>query len=134
MVQQRDTQTALGNLLAKLAQNKAGDVSQYKTQYAQQRGQLADRNQSNQQKLMEQIQQYRNQQATGAGRGQTAPTMSNAKLSRNDVFNWAEDALNKGYSWQEIAENAKEQGIGTEQRTGTGAASCSVTCQSSQSI
>ena len=112
--QQRDTQTALGNLLAKLAQNKAGDVSQYKTQYAQQRGQLADRNQSNQQKLMEQIQQYRNQQATGSGRGSIAPTMSNPKLSRNDVFNWTEDALNKGYSWQEIADNAKEQGIGTE--------------------
>ena len=112
--QQRDTQTALGNLLAKLAQNKAGDVSQYKTQYAQQRGQLADRNQSNQQKLMEQIQQYRNQQATGAGRVPAAPTMNNSKLSRNDVFSWTEDALNKGYSWQEIVDNAKEQGIGTE--------------------
>ena len=112
--QQRDTQTALGNLLAKLAQNKAGDVSQYRTQYAQERGKLADRDQSNQQRLMEQIQQYRNQQVTGAKRGATAPTMSNAKLSRNDIFNWTEDALNKGYSWQEIADNAKEQGIGTE--------------------
>lgn len=76
--QQRDTQTALGNLLAKLATAKAGDVSQYKQQYATQRGQLEERNQSNAQRLMEQIQQYRNQQAEQeykyaalAGRGGT---------------------------------------------------------------
>lgn len=109
--QQRDSNTALGNLLAKLAQSKAGDVSQYKGQMASQMGQLKDRNQSNQQKLMEQIQQYQNQRASGASRGSQP---ENQKLSRNDVFNWAEDALNKGYSWAEIAENAKEQGIGTE--------------------
>lgn len=113
--QQRDTQTAISALLSKLATAKAGDISGYKQQYATQRGQLQEKNQTNQQRLLEQIQQYQNQrsqqarQASGAARGE-----QNAKLSRNDVFNWAEDALNKGYSWAEIAENAKEQGIGTE--------------------
>lgn len=112
--QQRDTQTALGNLLAKLATAKAGDVSQYKQQYATQRGQLDERNQTNQRALLEKIQAYRNQQQDGAGRGMVAQTMKTPKVSRNDVFNWVEDALGKGYSWQEIADNAKEQGIGTE--------------------
>lgn len=110
--QQSGTQTAIGALLAKLAQGKAQDVSGYKSQMAQGMSQLKEKNQTNQQRLMEQIQQYqgqRGQQASGATRG-AQPT----KISRNDVFNWAEDALNKGYSWAEIAENAKEQGIGTE--------------------
>lgn len=112
--QQRDTQTALGNLLAKLATAKAGDVSQYKQQYATQRGQLEERNQTNQRALLEKIQAYRNQQESGIGRGMSQQAPKTQKVSRNDVFNWVEDALQKGYSWQEIADNAQEQGIGTE--------------------
>lgn len=65
--QQRDTQTALVNLLAKLAQNKSQDVSQYKSEYAKQRGQLAERNQSNQQTLIDKIRAYQQSQAKGQG-------------------------------------------------------------------
>ena len=108
--QQSGTQTAIGALLAKLAQGKAQDVSQYKSQYASERGKLAERNQTNQQRLTEQIQQYR--QSQGRVASQAVPKAQ--KVSRNDVFNWVEDALGKGYSWQEIADNAQEQGIGTE--------------------
>lgn len=76
--QQQGTQTALGNLLAKLAQNKAQDVSGYKSQMADKMGQYRSQQQSNQQRLMEQIQQYRQRQedqayknASLAGRGNT---------------------------------------------------------------
>ena len=60
--QQRDTTTALGNLLAKLAQNKAGDVSQYKSQQYNALAQNAEKNKTNRQRLLEQIQQYKQQQ------------------------------------------------------------------------
>lgn len=112
--QQAQTQTSLGNLLAKLAQQKSQDISGYNSQMNSALAQNAERQQANKQRLLEQIQQYRNQQAAGATRGATAPTMKSSKISRNDIFNWVEDALGKGYSWQEIADNAKEQGIGTE--------------------
>ena len=59
---QQGNQTALGQLLAKLAQGKASDTSGYRSQMAEGMGKLQDRNQSNQQRLMEQIQQYRNNQ------------------------------------------------------------------------
>jgi len=110
---QSGNQTALGQLLAKLSTAKAGDVSQYKQSYAQQRGQLEDKNQSNQQKLLSLIQDYRNKQVSGGGQAKLGVPTSQ-KLSHNDIFNWTQDALKKGYSWQEIADNAGQQGIGTE--------------------
>lgn len=114
--QQRDTSTALGNLLAKLSQNKAQDVSGYKVQQAEAMGKLQQNKKQDARALLEKIQAYKSQQAQAQGAGRVAgpEVQKNQKLSRNDVFNWTEDALSKGYSWQEIADNAKEQGIGTE--------------------
>lgn len=113
--QQRDSQTALGNLLAKLSQNKAQDVSGYKGQMAEAMSKYKQNEQQGARTLLEKIQAYRGQQAQGAGSGaaRVAPQMT-GKTSRNEVFNWVEDALGKGYSWEEISQNAKEQGIGTE--------------------
>ena len=115
--QQRDTTTALGNLLAKLAQNKAGDVSGYKSEQAKQMGQLQERNQTNRQRLLQAIQDYREKQLGRGGSGGVgtpkAPKPPKAP-NHNEIFNWTQDALNKGYSWQEIADNAAQQGIGTE--------------------
>lgn len=112
--QQQSSQTALGNLLAKLAQNKVQDVSGYKSQQAEAMSKLQQNKQQDARTLLEKIQAYRGQQGQGAGRVAGPAVQKTPKLSRNDVFNWVEDALNKGYSWQEIADNAQEQGIGTE--------------------
>lgn len=114
--QQRDTSTALGNLLAKLAQNKSQDVSGYKAQEAEAMSKYSQNKQQDARTLLEKIQAYKGQQGQGqtAGRMTSPAVPKTQKLSRNDVFNWVEDALGKGYSWQEIAENAQEQGIGTE--------------------
>lgn len=57
---QQGNQTALGQLLAKLATAKAGDVSQYKSSMADKMGQLQERNQTNAQKLQEAIRNYQN--------------------------------------------------------------------------
>lgn len=112
--QQQGSQTALGNLLAKLSQSKAQDVSGYKSQQAEAMSKLQQSKQQDARTLLEKIQAYRGQQGQGQTSGRVAGPAKTPKLSRNDVFNWAEDALSKGYSWQEIADNAKEQGIGTE--------------------
>ena len=93
--QQRDSQTALGNLLAKLSQAKAGDVSQYKQQYAEKRGQLADRNQSNAQTLIEKIRSYQadqqdqayKQQVLGQ-KGTKTPAKKNMSLT---PISWGAD-------------------------------------------
>lgn len=83
--QQGDTQTAIGALLAKLATAKAGDVSGYKSQMAQGMSQLAEKKKTNQQRLLEQIQQYKQQQysnslatskAAGSGRVPAQKNMS----------------------------------------------------------
>lgn len=114
--QNQGTQTAIGALLAKLAQGKASDVSGYRTQEATQMGQLRDRNQTNQQRLMEQIQQYRNQQQSlskGQGRVALGAPAKQKALSHNDIFNWTNEAINQGGSWAEIANQAKANGIDT---------------------
>lgn len=115
--QQRDSQTALGNLLAKLAQNKAQDVSWYKAQQAEAMSKYSQNKQQDARTLLEKIQAYRDRQPQPGMAYGRIPAQSAAgtnKPSRTEVFNWVEDALNKGYSWQEIADNAQEQGIGTE--------------------
>lgn len=109
---QRDNSTALGNLLAKLAQNKAQDVSGYKSQEAEAMSKFQQNKQQDARTLLEKLQAYRSQQGTGQGRA-SSPVTPKAP-SHNEVFNWVEDALGKGYSWQEIADNAVQQGIGTE--------------------
>ena len=58
--QQQGTQTALGNLLAKLAQAKAGDISQYKSQMAGKMSEYQQNQQTNAQKLQEAIRNYQN--------------------------------------------------------------------------
>ena len=60
--QQRESQTALGNLLAKLSQAKTSDISNYKSQMAGKLGEYQQTQQSNKQKLMDAIRAYRNDQ------------------------------------------------------------------------
>jgi t-SNARE complex subunit (syntaxin) len=113
---QNNNTTALGNLLAKLAQGKASDVSNYRSQL---QGKLSDaqqRNQSNQQRLMEAINSYRNQQEEKQGsltKSQRNYGTKSTKVSHNDIFNFVNDSLSNGSSWAEIAEGAKSQGVDT---------------------
>lgn len=100
-----------GDFLAKLAAAQAQEESRARQGYQSQMSDIAGQRNDARSKIEELIFNARQQaQNRGGGRSGT----SEKKLSRNDVFTWAEDALSKGYSWQEIADNAKEQGIGTE--------------------
>ena len=100
-----------GDFLAKLAAAQAQEESRARQGYQSQMSDIAGQRNDARSKIEELIFKARQQaQNRGGGRSGT----SEKKLSRNDVFTWAEDALSKGYSWQEIADNAKEQGIGTE--------------------
>ena len=58
--QQQGSQTALGNLLAKLSQSKAQDVSGYKSQMAGKMSEYQQNQQTNAQKLQEAIRNYKN--------------------------------------------------------------------------
>lgn len=114
--QQRDTQTALGNLLAKLAQAKAQDASGLKQQYATQRGQLEERKQSNQQRLLEAIRSYQNDQydqryknASLAGRGGGKETAGDAPAIREIMNGLGVDAATAQAIWK------KENGITSSQ-------------------
>lgn len=60
--QQQGTQTALGNLLSKLALQKSQDVSGYRSKLNESLAANADKRQTNQQRLMEAIQGYRDKQ------------------------------------------------------------------------
>ena len=103
--QQQGTQTAIGALLAKLAQAKAGDVSQYKSSMAEKMGQLQERNQSNKQRLMEQIQQYRNRQEDQAYKNASLARKGGGKVSVG--FKSFYDPINKvtKYSYTDAGGN-----------------------------
>lgn len=85
---QGDNSTALGNLLAKLAQSKAGDVSNLRSQMQGEIGKTRQQQQQNQIRMAEAIQAYRQQQQDNAyryaslsGRGG-----SGAGSEKNDSF------------------------------------------------
>lgn len=109
--QQRDATARLADLFRKLALDKQEKITGYRTQGVNAVNSIRERKQGAQEKIAQLMRDAQSTQGVG-GRKVSSPTSE--KLSRNDIFNWTEDALNKGYSWQEIAENAKEQGIGTE--------------------
>lgn len=102
--QQQGTQTAIGNLLAKLAQNKAQDVSGYRSQMSSALAQNADKQQTNRQRLMEQIQQYRNNQFDQQYKNASLAQKGSGDGDKEQIAKWGTDPITgeRIYTYNEI--------------------------------
>lgn len=105
---QNDYATQLINLLAKLARQKQDDRLDIEGKKYNALNEISNSKRTAQQRVMDMLATA--QSKKGA---RTTGGTSSGKLSHNDIFNWTNDALAKGYTWQEIADNAAQQGIDT---------------------
>lgn len=99
--QQQGTQTALGNLLSKLALQKSQDVSGYRSKLNESLAANADKRQTNQQRLMEQIQQYRQQQFNNRPKMTTARAPKTALPPVTSKKTWVDPQTGDIYEYQD---------------------------------
>jgi hypothetical protein len=92
----------LADFLKKLSTAKSQDISSAKQNYYSQK----DQAQQQLAQLMAQLQTKAAKVSGGYSGGST-------KISHNDIFNYVNDAISSGGSWQEIADDAASQGIDT---------------------
>lgn len=112
--QQRDNQGQRADLVRKLLLDKQEQVTGYKNKSVDAVNSIRDKQMSARERYAQLLKEAQGKASTGSARSGSSAGSSSGKLSHNDIFNWTQDAIKKGYTWQEIADNAKEQGIGTE--------------------
>lgn len=112
--QQRDSQGQLADLVRKLLLDKQEQITGYKNKSVDAVNSIRDKKMSARERYAQMLKEAQGRASTGVARSGSSAGSSSGKLSHNDIFNWTQDAIKKGYTWQEIADNAKEQGIGTE--------------------
>lgn len=94
-----DYATQLKDFLGKLAASRKEDISQANTSY---QDKIAN--------LMQQREQAQAKISNAIPRGYSSATSTKAP-SRNEIFNWVNQALDAGGTWDEIAQQAAAQGI-----------------------
>lgn len=99
--QQTESQTALGNLLAKLSQAKAQDASGYRSKMNEALASNADKQQTNQQRLMEQIQQYKQQQFNNQPKMTVARAQKTALPPVTSKKTWVDPQTGDIYEYQD---------------------------------
>lgn len=105
----------LTDLLAKLAQGKSKDILAAKSDIEGKRSAALDSimsaKSSAQQNLAQLLYSIQNDQQSRRGGSPAVP--KSTKPSHQDIFNYVNDAVAQGGTWQEIADDAKAQGIDT---------------------
>jgi hypothetical protein len=106
---------SLASAKSALDRQKAEDINSTKSKYADVFSQIGQRKQSAQDQLAKLIYDMQSQAEARSQKSQPRMYISNTTKApgRNEIFNWVEDALNQGGSWEEIAQQAQAQGIPT---------------------
>jgi hypothetical protein len=113
-----DYATQLTDLLSKLTASKNKDILSAKSGNQQQMNsaldQISSAKNSAKQNLAQLLYQMQNDQVSRQAKSYGgSPKVANTKLSHNDIFNYVQDAVSQGGSWQEIADQAKDNGVDT---------------------
>ena len=118
---QSDYASKLADLLSKLQLQKQKDITGYNTKQIEGLGDIASSKTNALSQIMDaknsaklNVAQLLNSARQAGVKSGGSKSAGSSKISRNDIFNWTNEMINNGYSWQEIADSAQAQGIGTE--------------------